>query len=117
MPDALSYGRLFASKVINNAAEDDIFTMGSGSVPSGVLRNLVIFVQNSTAGTVTLDGWVIPASGTSATANKFLEDYSIAAKTGVEIAVPKMITGDKLTLQASAAASLTVFDHDSVIRT
>lgn len=112
MPDALSYSRLFSSKVVDDAAEDDIFTLGSG-----VLRNLVIFVQNNTASTVTLDGWVIPTSGTSGAANKFLEDYSIPAKTGVEIAVPKMITGDKLTLQAGTASALTVFDHDSVVRT
>lgn len=111
MPDALSYGRLFSSKVISNSA-DDIFTLGSG-----VLRNLVILVANNTASTVTLDGWVIPSAGSAAAANKFLEDYSIAANTAVEIAVPKMITGDKLTLQAGTASALTVFDHDSVVRT
>lgn len=111
MPDALSYSRLFSSKVVNNAAEDDIFTLSSG-----ILRNLVILIANNTGGAVTLDGWVIPSGGSSAASNKFLEDYSIAANTHVEIAVPKMIAGDKLTLQASAAASLTIFDHDSVVR-
>lgn len=110
MPDALSYSRNFSSKVIANTA-DDIFTLGAG-----VLRNLVILVSNTTASPATLDGWLIPASGSAADANKFLDGYSIAANTHAEIPVPKMITGDKLTLQASASSTLTVFDHDSVVR-
>ena len=111
MPDALSYSRLFASKQINNAADDLIFTLSAG-----VLRNLVILVSNTTAGAVTLDGWVVPTAGSTGASNKFMEDYSISANTPVEIAVPKMVAGDSLYLRASAATSLTVFDHDSVVR-
>lgn len=110
MPDALSYNRLFASKVVSNSA-DDIFTLSAG-----VLRNLVILVTNSTGSPVTLDGWVIPTAGSAAQSNQFLSDFSIAANTSVEIAVPKMVTGDKLTLQAGTATALTVFDHDAVVR-
>lgn len=111
MPDALNYSRLFSSKVINNAADDDIFTL-----TSGILRNLVILVANNTGSAVTLDGWVRPGAAASAASNKFLEDYSIAANTFVEIAVPKMIAADVLTLRAGTASALTVFDHDSVVR-
>lgn len=111
MPDALDYKKLFASKVIDNASADDIFTL-----PSGVLRNLVVLVSNSDSSAVTLDGWVIPSGGSAATANKFLSSYSIAANTYVEIPVPKMTTGDKLTLQAGSANVLTVFDEDGVVR-
>lgn len=110
MPDALSYNRLFDSKVVSNSA-DNIFTLGSG-----VLRNLVILVTNSTASPVTLDGWVVPSEGSAAQANQFISDYSIAANSTAEIAVPKMVTGDTLTLQAGTANALTVFDHDSVVR-
>lgn len=111
MPDALSYNRLFSSKIVNNAADDLIFTLSAG-----VLRNLVILIANNTGGAVTLDGWVVPTAGSTAASNKFLEDYSIAANTFVEIAVPKMITGDMLYLRAGTSSALTVFDHDSVVR-
>lgn len=110
MPDALSYNRLFDSKVVSNSA-DNIFVLASG-----VLRNLVILVTNSTASPVTLDGWVVPDGDSAAQANQFLSDYSIAAHTSAEIPVPKMFTGDTLTLQAGTATALTVFDHDSVVR-
>lgn len=110
MPDALNYSRNFASKVVANTA-DDIFTLSAG-----VLRNLVILVSNTTAIGVTLDGWLIPSGDSASDANKFLDGYSIAGNTHAEIPVPKMVTGDKLTLQAGAASALTVFDHDSVTR-
>lgn len=110
MPDALNYGRNFASKVIANTA-DDIFTLDSG-----ILRNLVIYVNNITGSAATLDGWLIPASGSAASANKFLNGYSIAGNASAEIPVPKMIEGDTLTLQASTSNALTIFDHDSVTR-
>lgn len=111
MADALDYSRKFSSKVVDDSATDDIFTLNQG-----LLRNLVILISNNTASPVTLDGWVIPSAGSAAAANQFLDDYSIGAKTHIEIAVPKMITGDKLTLQAGTASALTVFDHDSVVR-
>lgn len=110
MADALDQTRKFESKVIANTA-DDIFTLAAG-----IIRNMTILVANNTAAPVTLDGWLIPAAGSAAAANKFLHGYSLAANIYEEIPIPKMITGDKLTLQAGTAAALTVFDKDSVAR-
>lgn len=111
MADSLNYGRLFASKIIDNASTDDIFTLSSG-----VLRNLVICVANQTGSAVTLDAYVVPSAGSPAAANQFLKTYSISANSFEEIPVPKMIGGDKLTLQAGTATALAVFDADSVVR-
>jgi len=107
MANSVDYNRNFASKVVANTA-DDIFTL-----TAGVLRNLVILLANNSASPVIVSGWVIPASGSAATANKFIPDESIAANTTLQIGVPKMIAGDKLTLQAGTAAVLTVFEDDA----
>lgn len=111
MPDALDYSRKFASAVVDNVSEDDIFTL-----TTGVLQNLVICIANGTGSPVTLTGWVIPSGGSSAASNRFLYQYSIAANDSVLIPVPRMITGDKLTLQAGTGSALTVFDASGVTR-
>lgn len=111
MPDALDYSRKFSSEVIDNVAEDDIFTL-----TTGVLQNLVICICNQTASPVTLTGWVIPSGGSSGSDNRFMYNYSIAANDSVLIPVPRMITGDKLTLQAGTGSALTVFDASGVTR-
>ncbi len=103
MADALDYNRNFASKIVANTA-DDIFTL-----PAGVLRNLIITLSNTSASPVTISGWLIPASGSAANGNKFIPGESVGANATIDIAVPKMIAGDKLTLQAGTAAVLAVF--------
>ena len=110
MSDALTYTRNFESKVVSDSA-DDIFTLASG-----VLRNLTILVANTSASTVTLQGWLIPDGGSAATGNKFIPTETIAANTAAEYKVPKMVAGDKLTLQAGTASVLSVFEFDGVSR-
>lgn len=109
MANALDYNRNFESKVIANTA-DDIFTLAAG-----ILRNMVVLISNDTASPVTLQGWVIPSGGSAAAANKFIATESIAANTSMQFGIPKMITGDKLTLQAGTASALTVFEDDAVV--
>jgi len=107
MANSIDYNRKFSSKVVA-ATPDDLFTLSAG-----VLRNMVLLLSNNSASPVVVSGWLIPSGGSAATGNKFIPDDSIEANSSLQVGVPKMIAGDKLTLQAGTADVLTVFEDDS----
>ena len=110
MADALDYARNFESKVVSNSA-DTIFTLAAG-----VIRNMTIRVSNTSGSPVTIEGWLIPDGGSAAVGNKFIPTESIAANSTADFHVPKIVTGDTLTLQAGTASVLSVFEVDAVTR-
>lgn len=68
-------------------------------------------VQNTTAGAVTLDAWIVPSAGSAADATLVFEGLSVAANSvvGLDKLVAHTIPKDgELHLAASAGTSLTV---------
>lgn len=108
---ALDYSRLFAPQQLGTSAAS-LFVLSSGT-----LRNLSIKLVNTTAGAITVTGYVIPASGSAGDSNTFISAESIGANSTIEVNVPKMITGDDLQMLASAGTSITVHELDGVVRT
>ena len=108
---ALSYSRLFAPQQLGTSASS-LFVLSSGT-----LRNLSIKLVNTTGGAIQVTGYLIPSGGSASDTTTFLKDESIAANSYIEVNVPKMITSDDLQMLASAAASITVYELDGVVRT
>jgi hypothetical protein len=104
---ALSFAQLFASKQVNNAAADTLFTLPVA--PSNViLRNGRLRFVNTTAVFVTIKAWNVPSGGAAADSNVFLPLTSIGPNSEIEADVPIMSAGGFVQAQAGAAASITV---------
>jgi hypothetical protein len=103
---ALTFSQLFASKQVNNAAPDTLFTVAA-SPTNTILRNGRIRFANTTAGAVTIKAWAVPAAGTAADANVFLPTLSLTANTYADVDMPVLGAGGFVQAQASAAASIT----------
>lgn len=108
---ALDYSRLFAPQQLGTSAST-LFTLTAGT-----LRNLSIKLVNTTAGAITVTGYVVPTSDTAADDTTFISAESIPSNSYIEVNVPKMISGDSLQMLASGATSITVYELDGVVRT
>ena len=112
---ALTFSQLFASKQVNNAAADTLFTVAA-SPASNILRNGRIRFFNTTAGAVTIKAWAVPAAGTAGDANVFLPTLSLAANTFTDVDVPVVAAGGFVQAQAGAATSITASMLDGFIQ-
>lgn len=106
---ALDYTQLlFASQVVSNGSNDDLFTL-TGTNES--VDNLVVRFTNYTAGAVTVSAWCQAAAGTEADADRFLASYSIPANDYRDVDAPRMVGGGskaKLTVTAGTATAIVV---------
>lgn len=112
---ALSFLQLFASKQVNNAAPDTLFTV-STSPSANILRNGRVRFANTTAAPVTIKAWAVPAAGAAADANVCLPAQSVAANSYIDVDVPVMAAGGFMQAQAGAAASITASMLDGFIQ-
>lgn len=112
---ALSFNQLFASKQVNNAAVDTLFTVGA-TVPSNTLRNARIRFANTTASPATIKAWAVPLAGTAGDANMFLPVVSIGANLFIDIDVPVLGAGGFVQAQAGTASSITASILDGFIQ-
>lgn len=111
----LSFNQLFASKLVNNAAADTLFTVPA-SPSSNTLRNCRIRFANVTAGPVTIKAWGVPAAGAAADANVFQPTQSILANSFIDVDVPVMSAGGFIQAQAGAVSSITALVLDGFIQ-
>ena len=112
---ALSFALLFASKLVNNAAADTLFTVGA-SPTSNLLRNGRVRFANVTAGTVTIKAWAVPSAGAAADANVILPTVSVAANSYIDLDLPYLGAGGFVQAQAGAASSITASHIDGFIQ-
>jgi hypothetical protein len=112
---ALSFSKLFAAKLVDNAAVDTLFTVGA-SPTSNLLRNGRIRFANVTAGAVTIKAWAVPAAGAAADANVLLPTLSIAANSFFDVDVPIVAAGGFVQAQAGAASSINASHVDGFIQ-
>jgi hypothetical protein len=103
---ALTFSQLFASKQVNNAAPDTLFTVPA-SPTNTILRNGRIRFANTTAGAVTIKAWAVPAAGTAADSNVCLPTLSLAANTYTDVDLPVLGAGGFVQAQAGTASSIT----------
>lgn len=112
---ALSFLQLFASKQVNNAAADTLFTVPA-SPSSNILRNGRLRFSNTTTGAVTIKAWAVPSAGAAADANVFLPTVSIPANSYIDVDIPIVIAGGFVQAQAGAATSITASNIDGFIQ-
>jgi hypothetical protein len=112
---SLSFSQLFASKQVNNAAADTLFTLPT-SPANTVLRNGRIRFVNTTAGFVTIKAWAVPPAGATADANVMLPTTSVGVNGFVDVDVPMLPAGYSVQAQAGAAASITAHFLDGFLQ-
>lgn len=112
---ALSFAKLFAAKLVDNAAVDTLFTVGA-SPTTNILRNGRLRFANVTAGAVTIKAWAVPAAGAAADANVLLPTLSIAANNYVDVDLPVMAASGFVQAQAGAASSINASHIDGFIQ-
>lgn len=112
---ALTFGKLFNSKQVNNAAVDTLFTVPA--VPtSSILRNGRIRFANTTALAATIKAWGVLAAGAAADANVFLPTVSIPANSYIDVDIPALSSGDFVQAQAGTASAITASCIDGFIQ-
>lgn len=112
---ALSFTQLFASKQVNNAAPDTLYTVPAAPNTS-LLRNGRIRFVNTSAAAVTIKAWAVPAAGAAADANVFQPTYSIPANGMIDVDVPLLGAGGFIQAQAGTATSITASVLDGFIQ-
>lgn len=112
---ALTFGKLFASKQVNNAAVDTLLTVPTSPATS-VLRNGRVRFANTTGTAATIKGWAVPAAGAADDSNVFLPTVSVPANGYVDVDVPAMAAGDILQAQAGTASAITASCIDGFIQ-
>lgn len=112
---ALTFGKLFASKQVNNAAPDTLLTVPT-SPSSSVLRNGRVRFANTTGTAATIKAWAVPSAGAAADANVFLPTVSVPANGYVDVDVPAMASGDFVQAQAGTASAITASCIDGFIQ-
>jgi hypothetical protein len=112
---SISFSQLFASKQVNNAAADTLFTVPS-SPSNTLLRNGRIRFVNTTSSFVTIKAWAVPQGGSAADANVFLPTTSIGLNGYVDVDLPVMGAGDFVQAQAGAASSVTALCLDGFLQ-
>ena len=103
---SLSFSQLFASKQVNNAAPDTLFTMPTNPANT-VLRNGRIRFVNTTTAFVTIKAWAVPSGGSVGDANIFLPVTSVGVNGFVDVDIPMLPAGYSVQAQAGAANSVT----------
>jgi hypothetical protein len=112
---ALSFTQLFASKQVNNAAPDTLFTVGA--VPSSnTLRNCRVRFVNTTAVAATIKAWGVPAAGAAADGNVIYPLTSIGPNLSVDVDVSVLSAGGFVQAQAGTANSITASVLDGFIQ-
>lgn len=112
---AISFFQFFASKQVNNAAADTLFTVGA-SPSTNLARNVRVRFCNTTAGPVTIKAWAVPPAGTAADSNVCLPTTSILANNSLDLDVPVMVAGAFMQAQAGAATSITAEHLDGFVQ-
>lgn len=112
---ALQFFQLFASKLVNNAAADTLFTV-QPSPTTNLLRNGRVRFANVTAAPVTIKAWAVPAAGAAADANVILPTASIPANGYIDVDLPFVSAGGFVQAQAGAAASICASHIDGFIQ-
>lgn len=112
---ALSFSQLFASKLVNNAAVDTLFTVPS-TPSSSTLRNCRVRFANVTAVTATIKAWAVPAAGAAGDANVCQPVVSINPNSFIDVDMPVLSAGGFLQAQAGTASSITALVLDGFIQ-
>jgi hypothetical protein len=112
---ALTFGKLFGSKQVNNAAPDTLF-IAPASPANSIVRNARIRFANTTVGAVTVKAWAVPVSGSPGDANVMLPTTSIPANSYIDVDVPALSAGDFVQAQAGAASSITALNIDGFVQ-
>lgn len=112
---SIAFSQLFASKQVNNAAPDTLFTVPS-TPGNTLLRNGRIRFVNTTGGFVTIKAWSVPSGGSPSDANVFLPTTSIGLNGYVDVDLPVMGAGDLIQAQAGAAGSVTALCLDGFLQ-
>lgn len=112
---SLAFSQLFASKQVNNAAPDTLFTVPS-SPANTILRNGRIRFVNTTASLITVKAWAVPLAGAAADANVMLPTTSIGINGYIDVDVPVLSAGGFVQAQAGAAASITAHCLDGFLQ-
>lgn len=114
---ALDYtSLLFDSAIVSNGSNDDLFTLSSGES----VDNLTIRFTNYTGTAATATAWCQDSAGAEDPGDRFLNSYSVAANSFVDIEVPRMVGGGnaaKLTVTAGTATALVVSQISGIKRT
>jgi len=111
----LAFSQFFASKLVNNAAPDTLFTIAA-SPASNLLRNGRVRFANVTAGAVTIKAWAVPAAGAAADANVVLPTLSLAANSYVDLDLPLVGPGGFVQAQAGAVSSIAACSIDGFVQ-
>lgn len=112
---ALSFGKLFAAKQVNNAAVDTLLTVPA-TPPNSVLRNCRIRFANTTALAATVKAWGVPAAGAAADSNVFLPTTSIVAGGFIDVDCPTLAASDFIQAQAGTASAITASLIDGFVQ-
>lgn len=112
---SLLFGKLFASKQVNNAAVDTLLTVPA-TPSSSILRNARIRFANTTAIAATIKAWGVPVAGAAADGNVFLPTVSIAPNSFIDVDVPTLSAGDFVQAQAGTASAITASLIDGFIQ-
>ena len=112
---ALTFGKLFAAKQVNNAAVDTLLTVPT-SPTSSILRNGRIRLANTTAAAATIKAGGVPLAGSAADANCFLPTTSIPANGYIDVDCPALSAGDFIQAQAGTASAITASCIDGFIQ-
>jgi len=111
----LTFSQFFASKLVNNAAVDTLFTVDAAPA-SNLLRNGRVRFANVTASPVTVKAWAVPAAGAAADANVILPTVAIAANSYIDLDLPLVGPGGFVQAQAGAASSIAASSIDGFIQ-
>lgn len=103
---ALNYSKLFEPNMVDNAAEETLYTVPA-TPSTSLLRNGRVRFSNITAGAVTIKAWAVPVSGTASDTNCCLPTVSVNANSYIDVDLPLMKAGDFVQAQAGAASSIT----------
>lgn len=102
----ISRSRLFAPEIIDNAAADELFTVPSTPATLLLINGRLRFI-NYSAAAVTIKAWAVPSGGSEGDDNIMLDTTSIAAHGFLDVDIPQLAAGGKVSAQAGAATSIT----------
>lgn len=112
---ALTFGKLFAAKQVDNAAVDTLLTVPT-SPSSSILRNGRIRFANTSALAATIKAWGVPLAGAAADANCFLPTTSVAPNAYIDVDCPALSAGDFIQAQAGTVSAITASCIDGFIQ-